>query len=80
MPNSDKLDNYEREVAFRSLDSKFCPGCGRRRYGLRCFCTECEKRLSPGILKGLRRRESFAWAYYEGLKTLGITLDYSGRH
>jgi len=35
-----------------------------------CFCNSCEKKLSIGILKGLRNRQSFPWAYYEALKIL----------
>ncbi|HTK37738.1 MAG TPA: hypothetical protein VL325_04535 [Pyrinomonadaceae bacterium] len=65
-----KLGPYEREVAFRSLDSKFCPGCGRRRYGLVCFCNDCEKKLTPGVVKALHNRQSFAWAYFEALRIL----------
>ena len=66
-----KFDSYEREVAFRAIGDKYCPGCGRRKYGPpQCFCKYCEKKLTEGILNGLYDRESFVWAYYEALKIL----------
>jgi hypothetical protein len=66
-----KITVYEREVAFRALDSKFCPGCGlRKNRMLQCFCNDCEKKLTVGVQKGLHNRASFAWAYYEALKLL----------
>lgn len=65
-----EMDNYKREAAFRSFESKFCPGCGARRMPLTVFCIRCEGKLNTGVLKGLRRRESFAWAYHEALRLL----------
>lgn len=67
-----KIGAYEREVAFRaSFDSKNCPACGGwRQRTVPVFCSTCEEKLTPGILKGLQNRASFAWAYYEAMKIL----------
>jgi hypothetical protein len=64
------FDSYQREVAFRSFDGKTCPFCHHRRYGMRVFCESCEKKLSVGVLKGLRNKPSFVWAYYKALDEL----------
>jgi hypothetical protein len=62
--------SYQREIAFRVFDSKFCTHCHQRRTGMRVFCESCEKRLSIGTLKGLRNKPSFVWAYYQAIKEL----------
>jgi hypothetical protein len=65
-----KIGPYEREIAFRAaFDSKNCPACGGwRQRTVHVFCDRCEKKLTPGIMKGLHNRQSFAWAYYEAMK------------
>ena len=64
------FDSYQREVAFRAFDGKFCPFCHHRRYGMRIFCVNCEEKLSIGVTKGLKIKASFVWAYYQAIKEL----------
>jgi predicted amidophosphoribosyltransferase len=65
------FDSYEREIAFRTFDSKFCAGCNNRRHHFQVFCDTCEEKLTVGVLKGLRNKASFVWAYWEAMKQLG---------
>lgn len=66
-----KIGPYEREVAFRAIGEKKCPSCGGwRRASVQIFCERCERQLTPGVMKGLRNRASFAWAYYKALDIL----------
>ena len=65
------MDSYKREVAFRAIASKYCPYCATRKWNRpSCFCPTCEGKLTVGVLKGLRNRQSFAWAYYKALDVL----------
>lgn len=59
-------------MAFRAaFDSKHCPACGGwRQRSVQVFCSGCEKQLPINIMKGLRNKASFAWAYYEAMKIL----------
>lgn len=67
-----KIGPYEREVAFgAAFDSKHCPGCGGwRQRSIQVFCDRCEKQLPMNVMKGLRNKASFAWAYYEAMKII----------
>ena len=55
------ISSYDREIAFRAIGEKHCPFCGRRKSTQIVFCSACESHFTPGIMMGLRRKESLRW-------------------